>query len=369
MLVLLIVSGRRYTDVLLRARRAQPLSEAAEAQWDLLPPLSYTGSALAVSGILEPAYSIGGDSFDYAVKPGRLEFADHRRDRARSARRADGISGSQLAAQFTPSATDAGSGVPAGRSTDRRPVRSLLLRDRPDRLARQPWPSDVAERRPRAPAARWTARLSVNSLVDLRCRSVLVGRWWRSRSSNCNPAIVSCSIPTVWSNPDRQTALCSARSVSPTCWSVPPSTGCRLPKRCDGCPRASSAMSEPDCVTMQRCSSSSTAANPDPATPPNCLSESAPASAARSRRCRDSGPPHMPVRPPDVRGRGGRRSRYGHGDGGGCRRVRPGRTPTPMFRTTDQGYSADCERSSHSRTHQSTLLDCQGRRVGWARVR
>lgn len=75
MLVLLIVSGRRYTDVLLRARRAQPLSEAAEAQWDLLPPLSYTGSALAVSGILEPAYSIGGDSFDYAVNPGQLDFA------------------------------------------------------------------------------------------------------------------------------------------------------------------------------------------------------------------------------------------------------------------------------------------------------
>ena len=75
MMVLLIVSGRRYTDVLLRARRAQPLSEAAEAQWDLLPPLSYTGTNVAVSGILEPAYSIGGDSFDYAVNPGRLDMA------------------------------------------------------------------------------------------------------------------------------------------------------------------------------------------------------------------------------------------------------------------------------------------------------
>ncbi len=56
MMVLLVVSGRRYTDVLLRARRVQPLSEAAEAQWDLLPPLSYTGTNVAVSGILEPAY-------------------------------------------------------------------------------------------------------------------------------------------------------------------------------------------------------------------------------------------------------------------------------------------------------------------------
>ena len=74
-LVLLIVSGRRYTDVMLQARRAQPLSNAAEAQWDLLPPLSYSGTQIKVSGILEPAYSIGGDSFDYAVNPGRLDLA------------------------------------------------------------------------------------------------------------------------------------------------------------------------------------------------------------------------------------------------------------------------------------------------------
>lgn len=75
MMVLMVVSGRRYTDVLLQARRAQPLSDAAEAQWDLLPPLSYAGAQITVSGILEPAYSIGGDSFDYAINPGRLDLA------------------------------------------------------------------------------------------------------------------------------------------------------------------------------------------------------------------------------------------------------------------------------------------------------
>ena len=74
-MTLTMVSGRRYTDVLLRARRAQPLSDAAEAQWDLLPPLSYSGTKVAVSGMLEPAYSIGGDSFDYAINPGRLDVA------------------------------------------------------------------------------------------------------------------------------------------------------------------------------------------------------------------------------------------------------------------------------------------------------
>jgi serine phosphatase RsbU (regulator of sigma subunit) len=73
--VLALVSRRRYSDVVHRARRARPLSEAAEAQWDLLPPLAHSVGGIAVSGLLEPAYSIGGDSFDYAFNPGTLDFA------------------------------------------------------------------------------------------------------------------------------------------------------------------------------------------------------------------------------------------------------------------------------------------------------
>lgn len=75
MLVLLVSNLRRYTDVWLRSRRAQPLSAAAEAQWDLLPPLASTTDRVAVTGILEPAYEIGGDSFDYAINPDRVDFA------------------------------------------------------------------------------------------------------------------------------------------------------------------------------------------------------------------------------------------------------------------------------------------------------
>jgi serine phosphatase RsbU (regulator of sigma subunit) len=74
-LVLELISKRRYTDVMLRSRRIQPLSIAAEMQWDLLPPLTCASDRVSVSGILEPAYSIGGDSFDYALNPDRLEFA------------------------------------------------------------------------------------------------------------------------------------------------------------------------------------------------------------------------------------------------------------------------------------------------------
>jgi len=74
-LVLLLISLRRYTDIILRGRRARPLSLAAEMQWDLLPPLTAVGSGVSLSGIVEPAYAIGGDSFDYALNPGRAEFA------------------------------------------------------------------------------------------------------------------------------------------------------------------------------------------------------------------------------------------------------------------------------------------------------
>jgi hypothetical protein len=73
-LLLVLVSKRRYTDLVLRARRARPLSTAAEMQWDLLPPLSGQASGASIAGIVEPAYSTGGDSFDYAVNGDLLEF-------------------------------------------------------------------------------------------------------------------------------------------------------------------------------------------------------------------------------------------------------------------------------------------------------
>ena len=74
-LVLQLISKRRYTDAVHRARRRQPLSIAAEVQWDLLPPLTCSTARASVSGILEPAYSIGGDSFDYAMNRDCAEFA------------------------------------------------------------------------------------------------------------------------------------------------------------------------------------------------------------------------------------------------------------------------------------------------------
>jgi serine phosphatase RsbU (regulator of sigma subunit) len=63
----LFVSKARYGDHLSLRRRTQDTSVAAEMRWSLLPPLSFRSERLTISGILEPAYDIAGDTFDYAV--------------------------------------------------------------------------------------------------------------------------------------------------------------------------------------------------------------------------------------------------------------------------------------------------------------
>jgi serine phosphatase RsbU (regulator of sigma subunit) len=57
------------TDRFERIRCRRPLALAAEVQWKLLPVLSYASDEFSIAGNLEPAYDIGGDTFDYAVDP------------------------------------------------------------------------------------------------------------------------------------------------------------------------------------------------------------------------------------------------------------------------------------------------------------
>jgi serine phosphatase RsbU (regulator of sigma subunit) len=66
-LAYVIASARRYTDVFERVRRRRHLALPAEMQWELLPVLGYDSPEFSLAGSLEPAYDIGGDSFDYAI--------------------------------------------------------------------------------------------------------------------------------------------------------------------------------------------------------------------------------------------------------------------------------------------------------------
>lgn len=63
----MLVTKNSYTDRFFQARRREPMSVAAEIQWSLLPPLSMRTPQVEVSGILEPAYNVAGDSLDYAL--------------------------------------------------------------------------------------------------------------------------------------------------------------------------------------------------------------------------------------------------------------------------------------------------------------
>lgn len=62
-----LVTKGMYTDRFFQARRRRPMSLSAEMLWSLLPPLMMTTPQVAVAGILEPAYDVGGDCFDYAL--------------------------------------------------------------------------------------------------------------------------------------------------------------------------------------------------------------------------------------------------------------------------------------------------------------
>ncbi|MFC3502987.1 PP2C family protein-serine/threonine phosphatase [Micromonospora krabiensis] len=62
----------RETDRYRRARRRERLTMAAEMQWELLPGRSVTHQTFHLAGQLEPAYTVGGDHFDWSVDGDRL---------------------------------------------------------------------------------------------------------------------------------------------------------------------------------------------------------------------------------------------------------------------------------------------------------
>ncbi len=70
-----LVAKGMYTDRFFQARRQRPMTLSAEMQWALLPPLIMTNPQVAVAGILEPAYEVAGDSFDYALNDNILHLA------------------------------------------------------------------------------------------------------------------------------------------------------------------------------------------------------------------------------------------------------------------------------------------------------
>jgi hypothetical protein len=71
----LIVSKRAYTDEYEYVRRLEHMDLAAEFRWALLPPLTCWTPRVRIAGMLEPAYEIAGDAFDYALNGDTVHVA------------------------------------------------------------------------------------------------------------------------------------------------------------------------------------------------------------------------------------------------------------------------------------------------------
>ncbi len=67
-----IATAERDTDLYLLARRTRRLTLAAEMQWQLLPGRGCHRPEFVIGAHLEPAYTVGGDNFDWSTDDSRL---------------------------------------------------------------------------------------------------------------------------------------------------------------------------------------------------------------------------------------------------------------------------------------------------------
>ena len=67
LLALAVSNKPGHSDTYARLNRTQAMNVAAEAQWHLMPPRTYTDARVAICATLEPSYQINGDAYDYAI--------------------------------------------------------------------------------------------------------------------------------------------------------------------------------------------------------------------------------------------------------------------------------------------------------------
>ncbi|OEV05262.1 PP2C family protein-serine/threonine phosphatase [Streptomyces oceani] len=67
LIALMVVSKRDLSDYYERLVRRRRMNVAAEMEWRLMPSRTFATDRVMISGVMEPAYAISGDAFDYAV--------------------------------------------------------------------------------------------------------------------------------------------------------------------------------------------------------------------------------------------------------------------------------------------------------------
>ncbi|MEU9292321.1 PP2C family protein-serine/threonine phosphatase [Streptomyces sp. NPDC048266] len=71
---LLIVSKSSHSDLLVEAERTRAMTVQAELLWAFLPPRTIGTADVTSSAVLEPAYDIGGDTFDHTLDDSGLHL-------------------------------------------------------------------------------------------------------------------------------------------------------------------------------------------------------------------------------------------------------------------------------------------------------
>ncbi|WP_411112095.1 PP2C family protein-serine/threonine phosphatase [Streptomyces sp. c-19] len=71
---LLVVSKSSHSDLLVEVERARPMTVQAELLWAFLPPRTIGTADVTSSAVLEPAYDIGGDTFDHTLDDSGLHL-------------------------------------------------------------------------------------------------------------------------------------------------------------------------------------------------------------------------------------------------------------------------------------------------------
>ncbi|WP_225860523.1 PP2C family protein-serine/threonine phosphatase [Streptomyces triticiradicis] len=75
LVAMLVIGGRGTSDSYAHLTRAKAMNVAAEMQWTLMPPRTYADDRVIISAVLEPAYEVGGDAYDYAVAGDTVHFS------------------------------------------------------------------------------------------------------------------------------------------------------------------------------------------------------------------------------------------------------------------------------------------------------
>ncbi|MBB4781251.1 hypothetical protein BJY27_002212 [Streptomyces rapamycinicus] len=67
LVALIVVSKRDFSDAFARLVGSEAMTIAAEMQWRLMPQTTYADGRVAISAVMEPAFDISGDAYDYAT--------------------------------------------------------------------------------------------------------------------------------------------------------------------------------------------------------------------------------------------------------------------------------------------------------------